>query len=305
MKSVGIAIITYEAAHHLPYCLPPLLQSPLKPRILVVNSSSSDGTVELARQFGVEVLVIPRASFNHGLTRELARKTLNTDIVVMMTPDAYACGPDVLEHLAKPLLENKASLAYARQIPHENAGFFEAFPRFFNYPPESHIRSLEDLEIFGVYTFFFSDSFGAYLNSALDEIGGFPSVLTGEDQVACAKLLHRGHKVAYVAEARVRHSHHYSLLQEFKRHFDTGFARKEYAEWISVGGKDSKRGFQYIKSMLKELKSKPHLMPYAFLQTLVKWAGYQMGKSSVNAPLFLKKKLSAQEFYWNNCYETP
>lgn len=279
MKTVGVAIPTLNSAHHLPYCLPPLIQSPLKPKILIVDSSSSDGTVTLAKQFGVETLVIPRSSFNHGLTRELARKTLQTDIVVMATPDAYAFNRDVLTKLVNPLMDGQASLAYARQIPHENAGYFESFPRFFNYPAVSHIRSLDDIERFGVYTFFFSDSFGAYLNSALDEIGGFSSVLTGEDTLACAKLLHGGHKVAYVAEGLVHHSHCYSLLQEFKRHFVTGLARAEYGEWLKLGGKDSKRGFCYVKTMMKELgKEKPYLIPYAFLHTLIKFMGYHTGR---------------------------
>lgn len=297
MMSVGVALITHNAAHHLPYCLPNLIQSPLKPKILLVNSSSQDGTVELAKQFGIETLVIPRSSFNHGLTRELARKTLQTDIVVMVTPDAYAIDRDTLEKLVDPILNGKASLAYARQIPHENAGFFESFPRSFNYPEKSHIRSISDLETFGVYSFFFSDSFGAYLNSALDEIGGFSHVLTGEDTLACAKLLLKGHKVAYVAESEVRHSHGYSLVQEFKRHFDTGLARKEYQKWIGKG--DSKRGLCYVKTMMGELiYKKPHLIPYAFLQTLVKWTGYQVGRLSLNSPLFVKKMLSSQDFYW-------
>lgn len=281
MKTVGVAFVTLNSSHHLPYCLPSLIQSPLKPKILIVDSSSSDGTVELAKQFGVETLVIPKSSFNHGLTRELARKTLQTDIVVMATPDAYAVDRNVLGRLVEPLIEGKASLAYARQIPHEKAGFFEAFPRSFNYPAVSHIRCLDDIAEFGVYTFFFSDSFGAYLNSALDEIGGFSSVLTGEDTLACAKLLRKGHKVAYIAEACVHHSHNYSLVQEFKRHFDTGFARKEYREWIGTG--DSKRGFQYLKTMMNELvRKKPHLIPYGLLQTFVKWTGYQIGQARKN-----------------------
>lgn len=297
MKSVGVALITHNAAHHLPYCLPPLIQSPLKPKILLVNSSSQDGTVELAKKFGVETLVIPRASFNHGLTRELARKTLQTDIVVMATPDAYAVDQNALGKLVEPLIAGEASLAYARQIPHENACFFESFPRFFNYPEKSHIRSIDDKELLGIFTFFFSDSFGAYLNTALDEIGGFSYVLTGEDTLACAKLLHKGHKVAYVAESLVHHSHGYSLVQEFKRHFDTGMARRDYQEWIGLG--DSKRGFQYVQSLMSELiRTKPHLIPYAFLQTFVKWMGYQTGKASLNAPLFIKKMFSSQDFYW-------
>ncbi len=299
-STIGVAVITYNARHQLPYCLPPLMQSKLNPRILVVNSSSTDGTVELARQFGVETLIVPRQEFNHGKTRELARKTLGTDFVVMITPDAYAKDADVLEKLLKPLLEKKASLAYARQIPHKGASFWESFPRQFNYPEKSQLRSIEDVKKHGVYTFFFSDSFGAYCNKALDEIGGFSPVLTGEDTVACAKLLLNGHKVAYVADAEVHHSHDYSLLQEFRRHFDTGYARETYKGLLSLGGGDSARGKIYVKTLFNQvLKERPQSIPYALLQTFAKWTGYQMGKRLTKAPNFIKKALSSQDFYWN------
>ena len=299
--TIGIAVITYNARHLLPYCLPPLMQSKLKPRILVVNSSSTDGTVELAIKFGVETLVVPRAEFNHGTTRELARKTLGTDIVVMITPDAYAKDSHVLEKLLEPLLEKKASLAYARQIPHKGASFFESFPRLFNYPEKSQLRSIDDVKEHGVYTFFFSDSFGAYCNKALDEIGGFTHVLTGEDTVACAKLLLKGHKVAYVSEAEVHHSHDYTLVQEFRRHFDTGYARETYKELLKAGGGDNARGKTYVKALLSQLlKDKPLSIPYACMQILAKWTGYQLGKCLKNAPNSVKKALSSQDFYWTN-----
>ena len=298
--TIGVVFITHTAKKHLAHCLPPFLESPLQPRILVVNSSSNDGTVEIATKLGAETLVIPRSEFNHGATRERARKHLATDIVVMVTPDAYARDKHTLEELVKPLIENKASIAYARQIPHLGADFFESFHREFNYPSESHIRGIGDTDRYGVYTFFCSNSCAAYKNEALDLIGGFPcGLLLGEDTVAVAKLLHKGHKIAYVAEAVVRHSHRYSLLEELQRSFDTGLARKGYRHLLAPGGKDSKRGGAYVKTMVKRLcKEKPHLLPYASLQTLVRWLGYRIGERSTHAPLWFKKALSSQDFFW-------
>lgn len=295
--SIGVVIITHHAKKHLPHCLPPYINSPLKPRVLVVNSSSKDGTVELAKELGAETLVIPRNEFNHGTTREKARKFLNTDIVVMVTPDAYASS-DLLEKLIEPIQKDRASLSYARQIPHTGADFFEAFARSFNYPEQSQIRSLDMCEKYGVYTFFCSNSCAAYSNKALDEVGGFTPVLTGEDTVVTAKLLRKGHKIAYVAEAVVKHSHTYTLLQEFKRNFDTGLARTTYRDLI---GKDTKRGKEYTKELFKQLlNKKPLLIPYAVLQTLVKFTGYKIGCYSVKAPVWLKKHFSSQDFYWDN-----
>lgn len=297
--TIGIAVITYKAKHHLPHCLPPLLNSPLKPRVVVVNSSSNDGTVELAKQMGAETLVLPRAEFNHGTTREQARHYLNTDIVVMITPDAYAVDNGVIKKLVDPIVKGLTSIAYARQLPHNGADIFESFPRDFNYPSAGHIRSIHDLHTYGVYTYFCSDSCAAYLNKALDEVGGFPPVLTGEDTVVTSKLLHKGHSIAYVAEARVKHSHRYTLWQEFQRHFDTGLARKEYGHLLQGAGKDEKRGKEYVRSLFKRLaKENPLLLPYAFIQTLAKWLGYRIGRASGNAPLWFKKALSSQDFYW-------
>lgn len=302
-QSVGVVILTLNAGHHLDRCLKGIKESVLAPKILIVDSSSEDQTVAIAKNHGIETIVIKREDFNHGATREFARKHLNTDIVVMVTPDAYTVDNTVLELLVRPIINRSAVVAYARQIPHDHAGFFEAFPRKFNYPEESQIRSIEDHSTFGAYTYFCSNSFAAYLNTALDEIGGFKSVLLGEDTVAVAMLLHKGYKVAYVAEALVKHSHCYTLRQEFSRYFDTGYARVR-CPYLSKGG-DGKRGKKFCKEMIKQLaKNQWHLLPYALLQCGVKWLGYRLGASCHNAPLAIKKKLSSFPGYWTSRYYT-
>ena len=297
--TVGVAFITHTAKHHLPHCLPPLLNSPLNPRVVVVNSSSGDGTVELAKEMGAETLVIPRKEFNHGTTREKARKYLGTDIVVMMTPDAYLQGSSMLEELILPILKKEAAITYARQIPHKGANFFEAFPRFYNYPEKSELRSIEDIKKYGVYTFFCSDSCAAYSNKVLDSIGGFPSVLIGEDTYAVAKALRLGFKVAYQAEAIVCHSHTYSLRQEFYRHFDTGLERSNYKELFKGAGRDEARGVDYVKKMFKSLiADRPLSLFYGVAHCASKWMGYRLGVLCKKAPVFVKKCFTGQDFYW-------
>lgn len=301
LPTIGCVIPTYKAKHHLPNCLAPLIDSPLRPRILVVDSSSNDGTVELARALGAETLVIPSAEFNHGATREMARQALSTDIICMLTQDAYLSDKNALSYLVAPLIKNQAKISYARQIPHKGASFFEAFPRHYNYPSISQLRGIGDQHEYGVYTFFCSNSCAAYLNTALDEIGGFDEVLLGEDTVAAAKLLRKGHKIAYSADAIVHHSHNYTLCEEFRRSFDTGLARKGYVSLIACESGDIKRGAGYVRAMMVQLvKTAPWLLPYAILHVLSKWTGYQIGTKSTKAPIWFKKALSSQKFYWNS-----
>ena len=254
--TIGILIPTYQGVKHLKSCLLPLLQSSLNPRILVIDSSSKDGTAQLVRSLGVELVIIPKKEFNHGATREWGRKMLATDIVVMITQDAYPTCSNMLNKLLAPLLHHQASVSYARQIPHKNAGLLAAFARKFNYPSTSHIRNINDSKHFGVYTFFCSNSCAAYLNQALDEVGGFPSLPFGEDTAVVAKLLHQNHSIAYVSEAVVYHSHDYSLMQEFYRHIEIGSFREKIKHLIALGGNDRKRGSAYTKALFKELLRK-------------------------------------------------
>lgn len=300
--TVGVAVITYKDKRHLENCLPPLVNSSIKPKVLVFNSSSEDGTVELAKKLGAETLVIPRTEMNHGWAREISRKTLETDIVVMMTPDAYA-KPDMLEKLIQPIIEGKAQIAYARQIAHDGANIIARFGREFNFPDESNIRSIKDAPKYGRYTGFCSDACTAWLNKALDEIGGFRWTLSGEDAIASAMILRKGHKIAYVAEAVVNHSHNYTPQKEFVRHFDTGMYRKQWDKVLDLGGgSDQKRGTTYAIALLTHVfKNEPSMLPIAFLQLAMGWLGYQFGKFCYHrAPDWLYKKVSPADFFWNS-----
>ena len=133
----------------------------------------------------------------------------------MLTPDAYPEGDDFLERLTAPVRTGRAAVAYGRQLPREGAGLLERFGREFNYPAASQVRSLEDWSTFGSYTHFCSNACAAWSNAALDMIGGFRATLVSEETVAVAELLARGERIAYVADAVVRHSHAYDLADGF------------------------------------------------------------------------------------------
>ncbi|NOR69329.1 MAG: glycosyltransferase [Methylomarinum sp.] len=302
--SIGLVIPTKNAQATLSEILTMLKTSSFEFSILIVDSSSDDSTVSIANKHNIQVKIIPQADFNHGATREYARNLINTDIVVFLTQDAIPVTVDLIERLVKPLIENDdVVISYGRQIPHDGADVFEAFPREFNYQEYSHTRSIEDIDQYGVYTFFCSNSCAAYKNVALNTVGGFQTTLTNEDYFTVARLLQKGYKIAYVADAVVKHSHSYTLCQEFQRYFDTGYARAENPIVQKLVGQAESRGMGFIVALLKKVwNDQPFLIFYAVVQSLIKWLGYRVGFYGSFLPLNVRKKLSQQSYYWSSKY---
>jgi rhamnosyltransferase len=303
--TIGVAILTLNAGRDLPRLLPTLVAEPGVDRIIVVDSASTDETEKIVSAYpAVEWVTIRRADFNHGATREMARKHLGTDVVVFLTQDVIPL-PGFVVKLVEPIVKGQAVVAYGRQLPHAGAGFLEAFPRAFHYPARSQRRTIEDTARLGIFTFFCSDSFSAYSNQALDAVGGIKPILTNEDYFAVAALLKNGGAIFYQAEAVVHHSHSYTLKQEFQRYFDTGYVRGENP-WVNkLVGHVEGHGAGFIKSLVKTLlREKPGLLPYAILQTGIKWLGYRAGGVGPRLPLKWCKRFSSQRYYWTSRYCT-
>jgi rhamnosyltransferase len=275
-RTVGVVVPTYMAGDQLGRCLRPVVEADVVNRVLVIDSSSPDGTADLARSLGAEVVVIPRDEFNHGSTREAARRLIATDVVLMLTQDAFPLSPEDVGRLAEPVLDGRAAVAYGRQLPRPSAGSRERFARAFSYPAVSESRSAEDLERLGIRTFFCSNAFAAWDTVALDGVGGFPSAITHEDAIACARLVRAGHRVAYVAEARAEHSHDFNVAEEFRRYLAAGRARRTYAADLAAPTGHAREGLRYARGLLGASDGVADL-GRAAAQIAARAAGYRAG----------------------------
>src|SRR6266511_15266 len=62
--------------------------------VLVIDSGSTDETVENARTAGLRVHTIRPDEFGHGRTRNLGVRMTDGEIVCFLTQDALPCTPD-------------------------------------------------------------------------------------------------------------------------------------------------------------------------------------------------------------------
>ena len=281
----GLIIPTLNAGAQFKKLLEQINAQKLPTKKLIVDSESTDETISTAKNFGVEVLTIPRKTFNHGGTRQLAlehlRKNFPLDVIIFLTQDVLLHDENSLSTLVKIFAEDKTvGLSYGRQLPHENATNEAKFLRAFNYPPESQLRSFDDRKFFGIKTPFASNSFAAYRISALENVGGFPNhVPLCEDMFVAAKMLMSGWKIFYTADAQVFHSHNYTAAQEFRRYVQIGkFHAQE--SWIrETFGSAEGAGKKFVVMKLSALaKKNPLDCVGAIFRDAAKFFGYRWGR---------------------------
>lgn len=279
---ISIVIPTYNASQCLPSLLRRLeLQTVDDYEMIVVDSSSQDDTVQIARSHQAKVITIPKQQFDHGGTRTLAARHAKGDIILYLTQDALPYNEYAVENIVKPFAtDGKIAAAFGRQLPYPQASVFAEHLRLFNYSDTSYTRVLDDKEKYGIKTAFLSNSFAAYRKSVLEEIGYFKSGLPfGEDTCAAAKILLKGYKIAYVAEAMVLHSHNYTVWQDFRRYFDMGMFHRKESWLLKEFGRAEGEGVKYIKSELRFLLGRKRfdLFPALVLRILMKYSGYKLG----------------------------
>lgn len=270
-------------------------------RVLVIDSGSTDGSIEVAKSAGFDVLEIPQAEFNHGATRQKGMELLaDYPFVVCATQDIIFAEADALWHLRRAFDHPLVGAAYGRQLPRPGAGVFGAHARLFNYPELSRLQNLASSRHEGIKAAFNSNSFAAYRQSALRAVGGFPhDVVLGEDAWVAGKMILAGLFIAYCAESRVFHSHDYSLRQEFARYFDIG-AFHQQASWLRESfGKAEGEGIRFLESEWRYLlRRAPWRLPESLLRASLKYSAYWLGQRADKMSPTWQERLSMHKNYW-------
>ena len=303
MKYV-VAIPVYNGGDVWQQCVENIKKyAPADLQVQVIDSSSKDNSAALARDAGFKVLTISSAEFNHGGTRNqaLQMQEVPYDVIIFLTQDALP-QPGFLENIISVFNDPQVACAYGRQLPHDDANPLARHARLFNYPEVSHIYEKEDIPQKGLKVAFMSNSFSAYRTDVYQQLGGFPlETILCEDMYLTAKAVQAGYKVAYVADAQVKHSHNYSPAEEFRRYFDIGVFHTD-EPWIrqQFGGAGGEGKKFIISELCYLVKQDVRYLPLALINNFMKIAGYKSGQQYKKIPGSIIKKLSMHKRYWNN-----
>ncbi len=249
----------------------------------------------------VEVHHLTKSEFDHGGTRKKAAEISQAEILVFMTQDAIPCDRHLLRNLVTALTkDDNIGAAYGRQLPKKDCGFVERYTRSFNYPETSSVKTAEDLQVYGIKTFFCSNVCAAYRKEIYDKLGGFVErTIFNEDMIYAGNLIKAGYGIAYAADAKILHSHNYSCMEQFHRNFDLGVSQAEHPE-IFQSVPSEGEGIRLVKKTFSYLlkTGRVWLIPGFIMQSAFKYAGYRAGKNYQKLSLNMRIRCSMNPSYW-------
>jgi rhamnosyltransferase len=225
-------------------------------KITFLLTESNDLSETILKNNKLNYVLIKKDEFSHSLTREQEAMKSNADVIVFISQDIVIESTNWLFNLTKDIFAGKCEAAFSRQISKFNN--IEKYTREKNYPAESRIVSIDDLEKLGLRTFFFSDASSAIKTSVFKELKGYDGkrLPINEDMYFAYKLIMNKYRIAYEADSIVYHSHNFTLKEIYNRYKLTGKFFKENSYLDSYGTTSTGGGLaKYIlKRILRDHK---------------------------------------------------
>ncbi len=272
--TVSIVVRSFNEERMLGRLLEGVAAQTRKPdQVVLVDSGSTDRTVEIARRHGVEIHTIDPAEFSFGrsLNRGIAAAT--GDVVVFASAHVYPVYDTWLEHLTRPFDHPEVALAYGRQVGGPSTPYSESQILATWFPAESSVRQDHP----------FANNANAAIRRAEWADVPYDEDLTGlEDLDWASKALDRGRRIAYVAEAPVVHLHDERFAQTRNRYRREAIAHRRIFKDPSMSRLEAARLFlantatDYVHAtrdgkLLGNLASIPRFRLAQFLGT---WEGF-------------------------------
>lgn len=254
--------------------------------IILVDSGSTDGTVDIARSHGAQVVHIAPEEFSFGGSLNLGCKHASGDILLFASAHVYPMDDRWIERLLGPFADDDVALAYGGQTGDERTQFseFRVLNRWF--PPESDPQQTHP----------FCNNANCAIRRLVWEELPYNEELTGLEDLDWANRARiLGHRLVYVADARVVHVHEETFSQTVNRYRREALAHKRIfgdqsmspAEAIALFGANTV--VDYLAALREgDLVTNVLSIPrFRFAQF---WGSYQGFRSSERVTAELKRR---------------
>ncbi len=201
--------------------------------IIVIDSESTDNSLDIAMEYGAKVIKISQKEFNHGATRNLGAKEASGDFLVFTVQDATPINDYYLYNMICPFLEYPQLAALSsRQFIKPEADLFsiwtgESLIKSFGFDGDT-IFSLSDIsndmnmEFFDSVTkrrLTFFDNVSSCVRKGVFKEIQFAPLINAEDIDYGVRLIERKKTLGYLTSTGVYHWHERGSDYVFKRNY--------------------------------------------------------------------------------------
>ncbi|WP_178983475.1 glycosyltransferase family 2 protein [Winogradskyella helgolandensis] len=191
--------------------------------IIVIDSGSTDGTLNVLKSLNIDVISIASETFNHGATRNLGVTYAKGEFVVMTVQDAVAADELWLENMLKHFDVSEIAAVCGKQaVPHQKDKNPHEWarpqsvpvPRTVSVASETNFNELSPEEQRKLCAW--DDVNAMYRKSALQNLP-FQPLAYGEDMLWAKMALIEGYSLVYEPNAIVYHYHYQFPKYTYKR----------------------------------------------------------------------------------------
>ncbi|MGD9015408.1 MAG: glycosyltransferase family 2 protein [Candidatus Omnitrophota bacterium] len=228
---ISIVILTKNEERYIGSTLDVVFRQDIdkKYEVIVIDSGSSDSTLEIVNKYSAKILKIPEQEFGHGRTRNKAAQLANGEILVFLNADATPINRDWLKSLISNFKNDKKIVGvYSRVYPRPNCNPLRFWEILNEDAGGSLIKYIEDFNNYQhmkprnkrKFLAFKSISCAIRRNSLLKY--PFENIEFGEDLEWSRRVIEHGFKIVYERKSIVLHSHNFycSFIKTFKKYFD-------------------------------------------------------------------------------------
>jgi glycosyltransferase involved in cell wall biosynthesis len=208
--------------------------------VIVVDSGSTDSTIQIAEAFQARVITIKPQSFTYGYALNRGVKASRGEVVAFLSGHAVPCDESWLGHLVRPFSDERVAGCYGGQLPLPDCRPWERLNLERNFGAMPRVQSHDP---------FFSNANAAIRRDLWRRIPFREDLPGGEDHAWAASAQAVGYQIVYEPQAAVRHSHDEGLRQLYRR------MARERAGLLAAGLGDCYGSYSLIRCLAGSLRA--------------------------------------------------
>ena len=194
--------------------------------VVLVDSGSTDNTVEIAESYNCRIISIAKELFTFGRSINMGCDAATGDYLVFVSGHCVPVSENWLHELVGPLRSGEADYSYGRQIGVDDSKFSEKqlFQKYFD--DVSRIPQ----------TGYFCNNANAAISKKVWMEHRFDEEITGLEDMELAQRLQRaGLNITYIASAPVYHIHEETWRQVLNRYEREAYALQHIMPEVHIG----------------------------------------------------------------------